>query len=218
MADLSTNVPQMTSAQASKEVTFNSQMDAASQALTFGRNALTTTGLTWGFLGGLVLVDGTVTRIANGTVALTASSTNFVEATRAGVVSSNTTAFTAGRIPLYQVTTTGSAITNYLDVRALPAPAVPPIGRLQLAMTDANTTLTAIQARNRILRFTGTLTAQRNIVLPLSEQDWIVQNNTTGGFGLQFIGASGTGVVVAAAKHAIVYADGTNIVRVTADL
>jgi hypothetical protein len=179
----------------------------------FGRNSLTSVALTWGFYGGMLNIDGVLTRIANGTIALTASTTNFVEATRAGVVSANTTAFTAGRIPLYQVTTGAATVTNYLDLR------IPPVAtaRLQLAMTDANATLNAAQARCRILRFTGTLTAQRNIVVPLPEQEWIVSNNTTGGFGLQFIGPTGTGVVVAAARHAIVYSDGTNVVRVTPD-
>jgi hypothetical protein len=213
MADLATNVPQMLTSQASKEVTFNALIDAGSQATLFGRNYLTTTSLTWGFLGGMMTIDGVLTRIANGTVTLTNGQTNYVEATRAGSVSVNTTAFTAGRIPLYQITVAGNVVTNYLDLRVQPIPT----GRLQLAMADANTTLTAAQARNRILRFTGTLAAQRNIVLPLAEQEWIVQNNTTGGFGLQFIGATGTGVVVAAARHAIIYSDGTNIVRVTAD-
>jgi hypothetical protein len=73
------------------------------------------------------------------------------------------------------------------------------------------------EARAKILEFTGTLTAQRNIVTPLAAQIWFVFNNSTGGFGLQFIGASGTGIVVAAGKRAILYADGTNIQRVTAD-
>jgi len=84
-------------------------------------------------------------------------------------------------------------------------------------MTDANTTLGGAQAKNDILEFTGTLTLQRNIVVPLGAQQWTVFNNTSGGFGLQFIGATGTGVVVAAGKRAIIYADGTNVVRVTAD-
>jgi hypothetical protein len=213
MADLSTNLNLVTANTAGASVQANGLFDAASQAMLFGRNSLTSVALTWGFYGGMLNIDGTLTRIANGTVALTASTTNFVEATRAGVVSSNTTAFTAGRIPLYQVTTGPATVTGYLDLR------IPPVAtaRLQLAMTDANTTLNAVQARCRILRFTGTLTAQRNIVVPLAEQEWIVQNNTTGGFGLQFIGATGTGVVVAAARHAIVYSDGTNVVRVTPD-
>jgi hypothetical protein len=213
MADLSTNLNLVTVNTAGATVQANGLFDAASQAMLFARNSQTSTALTWGFYGGMLNIDGTLTRIANGTVALTASQTNFVEATRAGVVSANTTAFTAGRIPLYQVTAGAVTVTNYLDLR------IPPVAtaRLQLAMTDANTTLNAAQARCRILRFTGTLTAQRNIVVPLAEQEWIVNNATTGGFGLQFIGATGTGVVVAAARHAIVYSDGTNVVRVTAD-
>jgi hypothetical protein len=42
--------------------------------------------------------------------------------------------------------------------------------------------------------------------------------NVTGGFGVQVIGATGTGITVADGKRAIVYADGTNVVRVTADV
>jgi hypothetical protein len=79
-----------------------------------------------------------------------------------------------------------------------------------------NQTLSAAEYRNQILEATGTLTAQRNLVLPLNGQ-WTIFNNTTGGFGVQAIGASGTGVVVAAGKRAIGYGDGTNIVRVTPD-
>lgn len=213
MGDFATNLDNVTANTAGGTTQANQLFDAASQAMLFGRQASTSVGLTWGFYGGMINIDGVLTRIANGTIALPASATSFVEATRAGVVSSNTTAFTAGRIPLYQVTTGAATVTTWLDLR------IPPVacGRLQLAMTDANQTLTAVQARNRILRFTGTLAVQRNIVLPLAEQEWIVQNNTTGGFGLQFIGPTGTGVVVAAARHAIVYSDGTNIVRVTPD-
>jgi hypothetical protein len=213
MADLSTNLAQITANTAGASAQANALFDAASQAMLFGRDSRNSVALTWAFFGGMINLDGVLTRIANGTVALTASATNFVEATRAGVVSSNTTAFTAGRIPLYQVTTGVATVTNYLDLR------IPPVAtaRLQLAMTDANQVLTAAQARCRILRFTGTLTVQRNIQLPLAEQEWIAQNNTTGGFGLQFIGPTGTGVVIAAARHAIIYSDGTNVVRVTPD-
>jgi len=205
----------ITQAQAGKEVTANAFFDAASPATTFGRRQSTTSGLTWGYYGGTISVDGVLTQIANGTLALTASLTNYVETTRAGVVSKNTTGFTAGSIPLYQIVAGASTITSYTDYR-LQAPQI--TGLLAKAMTDANTTLTAAEARNNILQFTGTLTAQRNIVVPLPTQQWTVFNNTTGGFGLQFIGATGTGIVVAAGKRAILYADGTNVVRVTADV
>jgi hypothetical protein len=215
MADSTTNLNSITANTVGAAAQANALIDAASPATLFGRNAVTTSALTWGFFGGKFMVDGLINTVTNGTVTLAASSTNYVEATRAGVVSRNTVGFTAGRIPLYQIDTTGSTVVSWQDWRTTPA--MQPAGRLQLAMTDANQTLTVVQARCRILRFTGTLTAQRNIVLPLAEQEWIVQNNTTGGFGLQFIGATGTGVVVAAARHAIVYSDGTNVVRVTPD-
>ena len=97
--------------------------DAASQAMIFGRRATTTSALTWGYYGGRMLVDGVLTAIANGTVALTASNTNYVEATRAGVVSANITAFTPGQIPLYTIVAGASAVTSYTDERAPVDPA-----------------------------------------------------------------------------------------------
>ena len=50
-----------------------------------------------------MLIDGVLTAIScnAAALALSASTTNYVEATRAGVVSKNTTGFTAGSIPLY---------------------------------------------------------------------------------------------------------------------
>ena len=215
MANSASNITQITSAQSGKEITANALFDAYSPASLFGRNALTAIGLTWGYFGGKILLDGVLTTIANGTLALTASLTNYVEATRAGVVSKNTTSFTAGQIPLYQIVVGTSTVTSYTDWRMTN---IPPVGRLALAMTDANTTLSTAQAVNDILEFTGTLTAQRNIVVPLAAKQYTVFNNTTGGFGLQFIPPSGTGIVVAAGMRAIIYADGTNVVRVTADL
>ena len=201
--------------QASKEVTANAFFDAASPATSFGRRQSTTSGLTWGYYGATLTVDGALTQIANSTVALTASTTNYVEATRAGVVSKNTTGFTAGSVPLYSVVTGASTVTSYTDYRLQ---SVPYTGRMAKAMSDANTTLTAAEARNQIIEFTGTLTAARNIVMPLAAQQWTVFNGTTGGFGVQFIGATGTGITVAAGKRAIVYSDGTNVVRATADI
>lgn len=202
--------------QSGKEMTANAYFDAASPATLYGRRQSTSSGLTWGYFGGNVLISGVLTQIANGTIALTASATNYIEANPStGAVSKNTTAFTAGQIPLYTVVAGASTVTSYSDWRL----ATPEFtGRLALAMTDANTTLDQAQARNQILEFTGTITAARNIVIPLMTKQYTVFNNTTGGFGLQFIGASGTGITVAAGMRAIVYANGTNVVRVTADV
>lgn len=215
MANSTTHLDGIVQGQGSQDIKANAFFDAASAATVYGRRMSTSTGLTWGYFGGNVLVNGVVTQVGNGTAALTASTTNYVEANPLdGAVSKNTTGFTPGRVPLYTIVAGASSVTSYTDHRL----AVPDVtGRLAKALSDANTTLTFAEIRNQILEFTGTLTAARNIVLPLVPRQYTVFNNTTGGFGLQFIGATGTGITVAAGKRAIIYADGTNIVRVTAD-
>lgn len=215
MANSTTNLDLISSSQAQKEVTANDALDAGSPATLFGRRGSTTTGLTWGYLGGTLSVDGAPTQIANGTVLLTASTTNYIEATRAGVVSVNQTAFTPGRRVLYSVVTGASSVTTYTDYRMATTPVY---GRAVKALSDANYTLNQTEAACHELEFTGTLSAQRNIVIPLGPWRYCMFNNTSGGFGLQFIGASGTGIVVAAGKTADVSSNGTNIRRLTADL
>lgn len=214
MANSTTNLDTISASQSGKEVTANAVFDAASPATLFGRRASTTTALTWGYYGGYVMVDGALTSISNGTVSLTASTTNYIEANRGGTVSVNATGFTAGRTPLYSVVTGTATVTSYTDYR-LTAPRR--TGKLVKAMGDANVTLSAAEARCELLECTGALTALRNLVVPIDAQQWTVYANTTGGYGVQVIGATGAGITVADGKRAILYADGTNIVRVTAD-
>lgn len=117
MADSTTNLDTLSASQAQKEVTANAFFDAASPATLFGRRASTTTALTWGYYGGVLLNGTTRTKIANGTVALTASNTNYIEADSAGSVTKNTTGFTAGRVPLYKVVAGTATVTSYEDHR-----------------------------------------------------------------------------------------------------
>lgn len=117
MSSSTSHLDLISPSQASKEATANELFNAGSPAALFGRRASTTTGLTWGYYGGRLSVAGVSTLINNGTVALSASSTNYIEATTAGVVSKNTTAFTGGSIPLYTATTSASAVTAYTDYR-----------------------------------------------------------------------------------------------------
>jgi hypothetical protein len=115
--------------------------------------------------------------------------------------------------------TDGDSLTDFAEVNP-PAGTIQTNPRAAIAMaSDANKTLTQAEARADILDITSVgLTATRNIVLPLAAKQWIVANLTTGGQALQFIGATGTGVTVANAKRAIIYSDGTNIVRAGADV
>lgn len=78
----------------------------------FALDADTTTGLTFGYRAGRIFNGKTVISVAAGTLALSASNTNYVECSRAGVVSSNTSAFTSGAIPLYEVVCGVSSISS----------------------------------------------------------------------------------------------------------
>lgn len=121
MANSTHSLPLISASQANKEVTANGLFLAASPALVYGRNPVTSNALTWGYLEGAVMVaDGSVVQIAAGTVTLTASSTNYVEADPdTGAVSVNTTGFTSGAKQLYSVVTGGSTVSSYMDYRTL---------------------------------------------------------------------------------------------------
>ena len=121
MADSTTNLDLISSGQSAKEVTANELFDAGSPAATLGRRASTTVGLTWGYYGGVVRLDsGSLHQIANGTKTLTNNATNFLELdTTDGSVDLNTTSFTAGKVPLYEIIVASGAVTSYEDMRAL---------------------------------------------------------------------------------------------------
>jgi hypothetical protein len=87
---------------------------------------------------------------------------------------------------------------------------------VSVAVTAADVTLTADQARCSYLTTTGVLTANRNVIVPNNWQGTVFCNNT-GAFTTTFKTSAGTGVVVAQTKRAILLADGTNVVRITAD-
>lgn len=88
-------------------------------------------------------------------------------------------------------------------------------GVVTITMADANYTMTNFngvsdEARNQVIVLTGTNTAQRNLIAPLVEKTYIIRNGTTGGFAVQVIGSSGTGVVIPNGITTTVYCDGTN--------
>lgn len=120
MAGSTSNLDLISSSQAQKEVTANALFDAASPSLIFGRRASTCAALTWGYYGGPFAAPAGPTQIANATVALTASTTNYIEVDVDGVVSKNTTGFSVDAIPLYEVVTGSATVTSYTDWRAMP--------------------------------------------------------------------------------------------------
>ncbi|WP_234744903.1 hypothetical protein [Burkholderia sp. WTPI3] len=119
MSNSTTLLDTIATNQAAKEVIANALFDAASPAMIWGRRASTTSGLTWGYYGGTYMVGTTANAIANGTVSLTASTTNYVCANAStGAVSVNTTGFPAGSIPLYQILASSTGVSSYTDCRS----------------------------------------------------------------------------------------------------
>jgi len=84
-----------------------------------------------------------------------------------------------------------------------------------LAMTDA----TISNARNAVIKFTGTITGNQIVTIPDSiEKTYTIINGTSGAFTVQFKTVSGTGFTFAATDKGtrLAYADGTNVVDVNA--
>jgi hypothetical protein len=81
-----------------------------------------------------------------------------------------------------------------------------------LAMTNAQVS----NARNAVLKLTGTLAGTRQVLVPDGiEKTYIVQDSTTrSGNTLTFKTVSGTGVTIVEGKTHIIYVDGTNAVDV----
>ena len=216
MASSASNLSLLVQSQSGKEATANALWNAMSQAALFSRYS--SSGLIWFYYGGTMIVDGVITQIANNTttgVTLSASATNYIEADRSGTVTKNTTGFTPGRIPLYTAVTNATTITSYTDCRGQWQPLHIP-SKTSVAVTAADVTLTQAQAACRYLTTTGILTGNRNVIVP-NEWEGIVYCSNTGAFTTTFKTSAGTGVVVAQTKRAILLADGTNVVRITAD-
>jgi len=216
MASSASNLSLLVQSQSGKEATANALWNAMSQAALFARYS--SSGLIWFYYGGTIIVDGVVTQIANNTttgITLSASTTNYIEADRSGTVTKNTTGFTPGRIPLYTAVTNATTITSYTDCRGQWQP-LHISSNASVAVTAADVTLTQAEAACGYLITTGILTGNRNVIVPNEWQGTVFCNNT-GPYTTTFKTSGGSGVVVAQTKRAILLADGTNVVRVTAD-
>jgi hypothetical protein len=90
-------------------------------------------------------------------------------------------------------------------------------GRLSKSVAGGvDVTLTSIEANNTLHNFTGAITADINVIVPLgtSPRLWIATNNTSGAHTLTVKGSSGAGVVVAAGATALLGQDGTDVFQV----
>lgn len=116
MSGSTTILDQISLSAAQQDKLINALFGAGSPSITFGRHDSACSGLTWGYYGGCMPVAGVPTQIPNDTILLTNNATNYVEATTAGVVSSNTSGFTGGRIALF-IVVASAGLTTWTDVR-----------------------------------------------------------------------------------------------------
>lgn len=109
--------------------------------------------------------------------------------------------------------------TNNLNLGTLLEQAIS--GYVTQAITDgADTTITIPQgasgvARNMFLELTGTLTANRNLIVPANKKLYFIYNNTTGGYAVTVKVSGLTGVSVASQNKLILVSNGTDIINAT---
>ncbi len=217
MADSTTPFGTIATGQGNQTAKANALLDACTPVAIYGYKYATTSGLTLGYHGGKIQVNGVVTTIADGTIVLTSSVTNYVEANPAtGAVSKNTTAYTPGYWRIGRAVTGTASITTWYDDRYLG------FGQQTRMLTkafpsDANYTLTQPEADVDVISISaGTITTTRDFIVPIAfPKEWTVINKTAQ--SVRIIGATGTGITIATLKTAKVMADGTNVVRITAD-
>jgi len=99
-------------------------------------------------------------------------------------------------------------------------------GYQSIALTSTNTTLsmtnaTISDARNAVIKFTGTLSANSTVYVETGiEKTYIVDNATTGAYTLAFNQVGGSSVIWSTTdkSHKIIYLDGTNPTDIGNDL
>ena len=125
MSDSTTHLDTIIQGSGAQDAQANALYDAASLATLYGRRAATSSGTNFGYYGGNVTkADGTQTTIANGSLSLTPSSTNYIVAQKSdGAVSASiaTTNWsdTANYWRLYSVVVGSATVTSYTDEREL---------------------------------------------------------------------------------------------------
>lgn len=108
---------QLSASQANPEVIINENFDSLSASAIFAKNPATSTGLTWGYYGGLYNSN----TISDGTIILTNAADNYVVVLRSsGAVSASTSSANSTNplyAKLYKVTCAGGVVTAVVDQR-----------------------------------------------------------------------------------------------------
>jgi hypothetical protein len=88
-----------------------------------------------------------------------------------------------------------------------------------VSVAAGNITLTAAQAGNRYINFTGALSSDITVTVPVTQlvRNWKLRNGTTGGHNVGAVGSAGSTTWIPPGLQVEVWTDGTNILN-TPDL
>lgn len=194
-----TTLKQIQQNQIQKEVTINENFNATSPSGIFALKNSSTSGLVFGYYGGIYNNNsGVQITISDGTITLTASSTNYVELNLTNnTVEKNTTSFTSGKVPIAQITTSTNSITNFLDKRIIPLLPngtnpnlagssgslttskvfdITSISGLQVTVQGGRSSWSSSSSQSSVSIYTF---SNINITLPASSTGYIYQTNNT---------------------------------------
>lgn len=108
-----------------------------------------------------------------------------------------------------------NALTAYLDIAIAGTLSFSGDGAVTLANTQGTNSVTNIgstTAQYMVLRFSGALTTTKVVTGPSTSKLYLVDNTTSGGFGVTIKASGQTGYTVAAGTKAFVYYNGTDYV------
>ena len=112
-----------------------------------------------------------------------------------------------------------NSVTSYLDIAIA--------GGLSIAITTTDVTLSITQgdslatnigsttAQYAILNVSGAMTAARNLILPSSSRQYVINNNTTGGFALTVKGVATSGVTMVNGEKSHIFWNGSDYVKIS---
>ena len=116
-------------------------------------------------------------------------------------------------------TTTGAPGTNNTNIASTAFVQAAVSGVLSKAITGGAVTLTAAEASNAVIAFSGTLTSNATITFPTTVQRvWVVSNVTSGAFTLTVKSGTGNTVVVTQGRRDIVFSDGVDMNQADTDI
>lgn len=211
MSNSTSNLILIQTAQAQKEVTANALALASSPATAYARIEQQSAAFAWAYYGATILVGGAPTQVAGGTLTLTANATVYIEAKVTGEVTQNNVGWTPGRIPLYKVTTGSNGPTSWIDMRAVWRG----VKQMATLTVTGDTAFQNAESNCDIVKLTGTPSAAFNVTIPAGPWEFAIINAT--GQDAKLSTGTAAVVTVGAGKAAKVIADGTDVLRLTAD-